>query len=89
MLNVYADPEPRFGRNWWEVIRTPGASVPGIVQAGTYYWRGELRCVRYTGRSVVFKFENLLYTRIVVDIHDPEAVVRRVRVARWEPGIEA
>ncbi len=81
---IFADPQPGFGRNWWEVIRSPGTSVPGIVQAGTFYWRGEgeFWCIHYTGKSVVFELENLRYSRVVVDVRDPEAVVQRVRAAR-------
>lgn len=80
VLNVYADPTATRlpGLRW------PGTSVPGLVQAGTFI--GETRefwCVRYTGRSVVFELDDHPYTRIVVDVRAPEAVVQRVRAARW------
>lgn len=83
VYNVYADLKPGFYRNWWEVIRAPGTSVPNVIQAGTYYWHGEREfwCVYYTGRSVVFELEGFHYNRVVVDVRDPEAVVRAVRAA--------
>lgn len=79
VLGVYADPTATRPQGF----RWPGTSVPGLVQAGTFV--GETRefwCVRYTGRSVAFEFDDYPYTRIVVDVRDPEAVVQRVRAAR-------
>ena len=79
VCNVYADPTATRPSGF----RLPGTSVPGVIQAGTYI--GETRefwCIHYTGRSVVFELEDLHYTRIVVDVRDPEAVVERVQTAR-------
>ena len=78
---VYADPTARRPKG----LRFPGTSVPGIIQAGTYVWQGtrEFWCVHFTGRSVVFELEDLPYSRIVVDVRDPEAVVQRVRAVRY------
>ena len=81
---VYADPTATRPRG----LRLPGTSVPGLVQAGTYVWQGmrEFWCIHYTGRSVVFELEDLPFTRVVVDVRDPEAVVQRVRAVRY--GLE-
>ncbi len=78
---VYDDSNPKMRPRG---LRLPGTSIPGIVQAGTYI--GETRefwCVHFTGRSVVFELEDLPYDRVVVDVRDSEAVVQRVRAARW------
>ncbi len=78
--NVYADPTATRPRGF----RLPGTSLPSLILAGTYV--GETRkfwCIHYTGQSVVFELEGLDYARIVVDVRDPEAVVQRVRAARW------
>lgn len=85
VAKVFAEPRPGFGQSWWKVIRAPGASVPGVIQAGTFYFLGrrEFSCVHFTGRAVVFELDDAHYTRIVVDVRDPEAVVQRVRAARW------
>lgn len=62
----------------------PGTHLPGVVKAGTYIGQGarEFWCVHYTGNAVVFELEALEYTRAVVDVRDPEAVVQRVRAAQ-------
>lgn len=76
---VYAEPNARRPPGF----RMPGTSIPGIVQAGTYVWRGEREfwCIHYTGNSVVFELENAPYKRIVVDVREPERVMQRVRAA--------
>lgn len=86
--SVFAEPEPSFGQDWWGVARVPGTSIPSVIQAGTFYLQGgkEFWCVHYTSRSVVFELDDLPFTRIVVDVRDPEAVVKRVRAVRYEPG---
>ncbi len=82
--SIYADPTVTRPKG----LRLPGTSIPGLIQAGTYVWQGtrEFWCVHFTGRSVVFELEDLPYTRIVVDVRDPEAVVQRVRAARYGSG---
>ena len=87
---VYADLNP--SQPWREApfswIRV-GISLPGAIHAGTFTGQGrrEFWCVHFTGRSVVFELEDLPYTHIVVDVRDPEAVVQRVRAARYGSGI--
>lgn len=81
VYNVYADPTATRPNGF----RLPGTSVPGVIQAGTYIGNTrEFWCVHYSGKSVVFELEDLLYSRIVVDVRDPEAVVRRVQAAGRE-----
>ena len=82
--NVYADPTATQPNGF----RMPGTGLPGVIHAGTYI--GETRefwCIHFTGRSVVFELEDLPYTRVVIDVRDPEAVVQRVRAARYGSGI--
>ena len=81
---VYADPNATRPNGF----RMPGTGLPGVIHAGTYI--GETRefwCIHFTGRSIVFELEDLPYSRIVVDVRDPEAVVQRVRAARYGSGI--
>ncbi len=79
-----SDPQPPWREEPLAWVRA-GISVPKIVQAGTFTKRGarEFWCVRYTGRSIVFELEDLPYTRVIADVRDPEAIVQRVRAARW------
>ena len=82
--NVYADPNATRP----DGFRMPGTGLPGVIQAGTFTGQGhrEFWYVHFTGRSVVFGLEDLPYSRIVVDVRDPEAVVQRVRAARYGVG---
>lgn len=87
--SVYAEANPY--RPWREKLFAwvrIGISIPGTIQAGTFTGQGarEFWCVHYTGRCVVFKLEDLSYTRIVVDVRDPSTVVERVRAAQRERG---
>lgn len=77
---VYIDASPTPA----PALRMPGTHLPGAIKAGTYVWQGarEFWFVRYTGNTVVFELEGFPYTRAVVDVYDPEAVVQRVRAAR-------
>lgn len=84
LTQVETDPQPTFKHPWWQIVRAPGTSIPGIIRAGTYRWRGdrEFWCIHFSGQAVVFELEGQRYSRIVVDVRDPEAVVARLLEAR-------
>lgn len=79
VVQIYAKPHVTRPTGF----RMPGTSIPGVIQAGTYVWRGEREfwLTRSTGNTVVFELANLPYTRAVVDVREPELVVQRVRAA--------
>ena len=84
IIDVHADPNPyrpwRVAPLTWVRL---GFSIPGVIQAGTFSSRSEREfwCVYYSGRSIVFELDNIEYTRVIVDVRNPEAVVQRVRAA--------
>ncbi len=58
-------------------LRFPGANIPGVIIAGTYYGpkRKEFWDTRLKGKAIEIGLENDIYTKIVVDVSDPEKIV--------------
>jgi len=56
--------------------RCPGTAIPRVIIAGTYYGRGrkEFWNTHFKG-TIVFDLKNVEYTRIVVDVADPDTVL--------------
>jgi hypothetical protein len=56
--------------------RCPGTAIPKLIIAGTYYGRGrkEFWNTHFKG-AIVFDLKNMEYTRIVVDVADPNKVL--------------
>ena len=67
------------------VLRTPGTSLPGKVREGTFrsasgdrqFW-----AVRRADRVLVIDLQDEPYSRIVLEVADPEAVAARIQAAR-------
>jgi hypothetical protein len=81
ITRVVADPDPRMPNG---AIRMPGTSIVGLITAGTYVVRRgpkEFWDVRKRGRAVAIELRDHPFTRIVVEVDDPKAVVDRV--TRW------
>lgn len=65
----------------WKGWRLPGTHVPGLIVAGSYRLDGEWHFwdVRGRGeRAVEVRLAGTRYSRIVVDVADPDDVVRRL-----------
>jgi len=56
--------------------RCPGTAIPRVIIAGTYYGRGrkEFWNTHFKG-TIVLDLKNVEYTRIVVDVEDPDKVL--------------
>jgi hypothetical protein len=65
----------------WRTIRAPGTSLPGVITAGTYHNRGKhyFYDVCDFSRAVVIELRYQWYTRIVVEVEDPEVTLRMIR----------
>jgi len=61
-------------------IRYPGTSIPGFA-AGTYLGDGrkEFWDTVYGENAIVIELENEEYTRIVVDVENPEGIIDGLR----------
>ena len=74
---------------WAELrgIRAPGTGIPRVVAVGTR--RGsfgkDFAAVHGTGPGVVVETEGFEFSRLIVTVPDPEAVVTRASGARPDP----
>ena len=63
------------------LLRCPGTAIPWLIYAGTYYGKRRKefwdRTVR--GQGIRIDLNNGPYTRIVVDVADPEGAIRTVK----------
>ena len=64
-------------------IRAPGTHLPGVITAGTFHQDGEkvFWAVRDALKAVVVELADEQYTRLVVEVDDPRAVVAMVEQA--------
>ncbi|GLY47765.1 hypothetical protein [Lentzea sp. NBRC 102530] len=64
-------------------IRAPGTHLPKVITAGTFHHEGEkvFWAVRDAQKAVVVELADENYTRLVVEVDDPRAVVAMVEKA--------
>ncbi|KOV85270.1 hypothetical protein [Nocardia sp. NRRL S-836] len=64
-------------------IRAPGTHLPKVITAGTFHHDGEkvFWAVRDAQKAVVVELADENYTRLVVEVDDPRAVVAMVEQA--------
>ncbi len=57
--------------------RAPGTAIPKVIISGTYYGRGrkEFWNTHFRQGALVLDLKNAEYTRIVVDVDDPDEVL--------------
>lgn len=61
-------------------FRCPGTALPRVIIAGTYYGRGrkEFWSIRFRKSALVFDLEDAEYTRVAVDVDNPDAILARL-----------
>ncbi len=61
--------------------RAPGTAIPKVIISGTYYGKGrkEFWNTHFRQSALVFDLKDAEYTRVVVDVADPEKVLSAVR----------
>ncbi|MFI5719409.1 hypothetical protein [Nocardia sp. NPDC051750] len=64
-------------------VRTPGVFFPGAIAAGTFRGKGrkEFWDTLFGGKAVRIELRGTDYTRLVVDVEDPAAVLGTLRSA--------
>jgi len=64
----------------WRTIRAPGTAVPWVIIAGTYHNRGRhyFYDVCKFSRAIVIELRHQWYTRVIVEVEDPEATLRMI-----------
>ena len=70
-------------RRWWHGIRAPGTQIPGLLTAGTFYEHGErvFWDVHHPERAVAISLRDERYSRLVVEVDDPDATVAAIEHA--------
>ena len=61
--------------------RAPGTAIPKVIISGTYYGRGrkEFWNTHFRSGALVFDLKNAEYTRVVIDVDDPEKVLSELK----------
>ncbi|GGT13622.1 hypothetical protein [Streptomyces purpureus] len=64
-------------------VRAPGTHLPGVITAGTWHHEGEriFWDVRIPAKAIVIELADERYTRLVVEVDDPRAVVTLIEQA--------
>ena len=62
-------------------LRCPGTALPGVICAGTYYGKGRKEFWDRTakGQGIVIDLRDGPFTRIVVDVADPDAAISMLK----------
>jgi hypothetical protein len=70
-------------RGLWKGVSAPGTHIPGLIIAGTFY-QGDKRIfwdVHDPHRTVVIDLVGQRYDQLIVEVHDPESVVKMIESA--------
>ncbi len=75
--------DPTVARGWWKGLRLPGTHLPGVIIAGTFYQGGEriFWDVHDPAKAIVIELRDERYSRLVVEVDDPEAALHLIRSA--------
>jgi hypothetical protein len=63
------------------IVKAPGTRIPGIITAGTYIGNGkkEFWDKGNKNQAIEIELENEKYTKIVIDVADPEATIQLLK----------
>lgn len=78
-----AEFDPAQVGTWWHGWKLVGTDVPGLFAAGTFYYHHELVFwdVHDPSLAVIISLDHERYKKLIVEVEDPEDVVRRIREA--------
>jgi hypothetical protein len=64
-------------------LRLPGTSIPGVITAGSYLRAGEWSFwdVHDPDKAVIIRLNDEHYSRVVVQVDDPQATIELVNTA--------
>ncbi|WP_433724700.1 hypothetical protein ACQP0C_28080 [Nocardia sp. CA-129566] len=64
-------------------VRAPGTFFPGVIAAGTYRGKGrkEFWDTTFGGQAILIDLAGPGFTRLVVDVGDPDAAMRSLSAA--------
>jgi hypothetical protein len=70
-------------RKWFHGVRVPGAEIPGVLTAGTFYWHGDFVFwdVHHAERAIAIELHDEKYRRLVIEVEDPAATMAAIKAA--------
>lgn len=80
--------DPRVARGLWKGVSAPGTHIPGLIIAGTFY-QDDKRIfwdVHDAERTVVIDLVGQRYDQLIVEVRDPESVVKMLERAMGPAG---
>ena len=75
--------DPKVARGLWKGVSAPGTHIPGLIIAGTFY-QDDKRIfwdVHDPHKTVVIDLVGQRYDQLIVEVHDPESVVKMIESA--------
>ncbi|HSY00734.1 MAG TPA: hypothetical protein VK819_01200 [Acidobacteriaceae bacterium] len=83
---IHAD--PTIARGWWHGIKLAGASIPGVITAGTFYQHGQriFWDVHNPDNTIVIDLRDERYNELIVEVADPRAAVEQVAALLPQTG---
>lgn len=82
-----AERDPAVVENWgkidWHTLRAPGASIPGMIKAGSYLNNGQwvFYDVHDPSKTISIRIVDEHYTRLVVEVVDPDGTLAAIEQA--------
>jgi hypothetical protein len=70
-------------RTWLHGIRVGGTQIPGVITAGSFHSHGQLVFwdVHDPDKAIGIELRDERYARLVIEVADPEAEIRRIAQA--------
>ena len=80
--------EPEVARRWFKGAKLPGANLPGVLTAGSFYLPSDPELQGWTfwdvhdpEKAVVITLDHEHFKRLVVGVADPAAAVSAIQAA--------
>ena len=70
-------------KGWWHGVKLGGASLPGVITAGTFYKEGRLVFfdVHKPENTIVVDLDHEDYDQLILQVRDPKAAARTINDA--------
>ncbi len=91
---VSVEQDHRLAENGPVGVRFPGANIPGIYLAGTFWKFWGDRKVRsfwvrrHAGKCITIRLRNHYFNYLTVEVDDPAAEIRHIQTVLRDHGIE-
>jgi hypothetical protein len=68
-------------KGWWHGIKLPGANIPGVITAGSFYQDGKrvFWDIHHPEEAVVIMLNHESYSELVLQVENPEDFVKEVQ----------